>query len=249
MPKLMLYTRYNGQEIRLSRFRTTIGGWREEQAPNGYIYYKYKGSDTGPRVIRKIIAGPTWVAPESTPLRSLAKRRYVNGKSQNIVNYDEMGPGYLSAYGLVAGYFVIPRDDMRDVDRGIRAHGSSDYMSILSSQRYSHGCHRLMNHRAVRLYSFILRRHGNVIVEGEQMINHQRQFLYKDQVYDVRLPSRGFQYRLDPPLPVRVLQGRIKGKVKKPIEGFVEIPDKAYPDGDPHERPQVPDEDETEETP
>ena len=28
-------------------------------------------------------------------------------EAQNMINYDEMGPGYLSAYGLVAGYFVL----------------------------------------------------------------------------------------------------------------------------------------------
>ena len=31
----------------------------------------------------------------------------VNG-GRWVVNYDELGPGYLSAYGLVAGYFVVP---------------------------------------------------------------------------------------------------------------------------------------------
>ncbi|MBU0553337.1 chemotaxis protein CheB [Myxococcota bacterium] len=237
LPKLMLYTRYLDQNIRLVRFKTTIGGWREELAPNGYTYFKYKGSDVGSRVIRKIIAGPTWVPPKTTPLKSLAKRRYVNGKTQGVVNYDELGPGYLSAYGLVAGYFVIPRDDERDHDRGIRAHGSSDYMSILSSRRFSHGCHRLMNHKAVRLYGFILSHHGGVSVEGEQMINHHRQFLYKDQVYEIRLPSRGFQFKLTPPLPVEVFEGKIKGTAQEPIKGFIKIPGKAYPDSDPHKRP------------
>ncbi len=229
MPKLSLYTTYRDQRIRLVRWPTTIGGWRKDLASNGYVYLKYKGSDVGDRVIRKVIAGPTWVPPESTPLNSMAKRQYVNGKAQPIVNYAEMGPGYLSAYGLVAGYFVIPGKEGRpDQDRGIRAHGSSDYMSIRSAQRFSHGCHRLLNHSAVRLYGFILN-HRRIVVEGDQPISHQRQFLYNDVVHHVRLPSRGFQYTLDPPLPVSVKKGRIRGELKKPIEGYVKIPGEAYP--------------------
>lgn len=243
MPKLYLYLTYNGQRFPLVRWGTTIGGWREEQAANGYLYYKYKGSDVGDRVIRKIIAGPTWVPPETTPLRALAKRKYVNGGRQGVVNYDEMGPGYLSAYGLVAGYFVVPgkeEDGSRDYDNGIRAHGSSDYMSIMSSARFSHGCHRLMNHQSVRLYGFLLN-HRTMKVVGDQPINHQRQFLYEGEVFEVRLPSRGFRYDLTPPLPVKVLEGNIKGHARRPIEGFVKVPGKDYPDLAPGERPSGPD--------
>lgn len=234
MPKLALYTTYRDQRIKLVRWPTTIGGWRTEQASNGYVYMKYKGSDVGNRVIRKIIAGPTWVPPESTPFKSLAKRRDVNGKRQSVVNYSEMGPGYLSAYGLVAGYFVIPTESGRDYDRGIRAHGSSDYMSIRSAQRFSHGCHRLMNHHAVRMYGFALR-HRNMLVEGDQPMNHQRQFLFNEVVYHVRVPSRGFQYTLEPPIPVKVLKGSLRGDRLKPFEGYVKVPGKAYPGSMPGE--------------
>ncbi len=236
MPKLYLYVTHNGERFPLVRWPTTIGGWREEQAINGYEYYKYKGSDVGSRVIRKIISGPTWVPPGTTPLRSLAKRKYVNGKAQGVVNYEEMGPGYLSAYGLVAGYFVIPGKDGRpDQDRGIRAHGSSDFMSIRSAQRFSHGCHRLVNHAAVRLYGFLLH-HRTMVVDGDQELNANRQFFYKDQVYAVRIPSRGFQYRLEPPLPVEVLGGRIRGTLRQPVEGLVKMPGKAYPAGMPGDK-------------
>ena len=45
-----------------------------------------------------------------------------------------IGPGFRSAYGLVVGYFVTPGEHGRsDVDNGIRAHGSADYLSIGSS--------------------------------------------------------------------------------------------------------------------
>jgi hypothetical protein len=229
LPRATLYVRHLDQNIPLVNWPTMIGGWRTEMASNGYTYLKYKQSDVGDRIIRKIIAGPTWIAPKSTPLKSLAKRRRVNGKTQSVVNYKEMGPGYLSAYGLVAGYFVIPgRNGRADRDKGIRAHGSSEYMSILSSTRFSHGCHRMMNHHAVRMYGFLLN-HRRHTVTGDRPMGYNRQFLYKDEVYQIHVPSRGFQYTMEPPLPVSVLEGKIQGEAKKPLEGYFKIPDKKYP--------------------
>ena len=235
-PRMTLYVRYRDQSIPLVNWPTTIGGWREELGPDGYVYMKYKNSDVGDRVIRKIIAGPTWIPPKTEPLSALVKRRRVNGVTQNTVNYDAMGPGYLSAYGLVAGYFVIPGKNGRpDRDQMIRAHGSSNYMSILTD-KYSHGCHRLMNHHAVRLYGFMLR-HRNHTVDGDQSISFKRQFIYNDEVYRIHVPSRGFRYTLDPPLPVTVLRGHIKGKEKKRLKGLIPIPGRVYP------KPEEPEED------
>lgn len=228
-PYLTLYTTHNGKKIPLARWRTTIGGWRAEQASDGYEYFRYKNSDVGPRVIRQIVSGPVWIAPTSTPTRSLVKGKIVNGRFAKTVNYDELGPGFLSAYGLVAGYFVVPGENGRpDFDNGVRAHGSSDYLSIYSSMGFSHGCHRLPNHIAIRMYSFILN-HRNKQIAGDQPLNFQRQFLQSDRVYEIRIPSRGFAYYLDPPLPVMVLEGNIRGPQKKPILGYVPKPDTEYP--------------------
>ena len=61
-----------------------------------------------------------------------------------------------------------------------------------------------------------------------------RQFLYKDDtVYEIKIPSRGFAYILDPPLPVTVLEGTIRGAQKQPIESYVRKPDVVYPVGAP----------------
>ena len=230
-PSLTLYTTHEGKKIALARWRTTIGSWRAEQAPDGYEYFRYKGSDVGPRVIRQIVSGPVWIAPTSTPTRSLVKGKIVNGKWQKIVNYDELGPGYLSAYGLVAGYFVVPGPPGKpDWDNGVRAHGSSDYLSIYSPAGYSHGCHRLPNHIAIRMYSFIIG-HRNKQIAGDQPLNFQRQFLQGERVYEIRIPSRGFAYYLDPPVPVNVLEGEIRGNAKKPILGYVQKPGEEYPPG------------------
>jgi len=176
-----------------------------------------------------VVSGPVWVAPESTPIRSLVKPKTVNGRWTHIVNYDELGPGYLSAYGLVAGYFVIPGVNGRpDFDNGIRAHGSSNYLSIYSGNGYSHGCHRLPNHIAIRLYSFILG-HRNRRVAGDQPLNLTRQFLKGEEVYEIKIPSRGYAYVLDPPMQVEVLEGEIKGAQKTPILEYVPEPNEEYP--------------------
>ena len=228
-PSLTLFVTQNGQRIPLARWRTTIGGWRAEQASDGYEYFRYKASDVGPRVIRQVISGPVWIAPESTPIRTLVKGKTVNGRGMKIVNYDELGPGYLSAYGLVAGYFVIPgKNDKPDWDNGVRAHGSSDYLSIYSVNGYSHGCHRLPNHIAIRMYSFILK-HRNRLVLGDQPLNFTRQFLQNETVYEIKIPSRGYAYTLDPPIPVNVLEGTIRGAQKQPIQGYVPKPNTVYP--------------------
>ncbi len=228
-PSFILSVHHLGQKIPLVRWRTTVGGWRSEQAADGYEYYRYKGSDVGPRVVRNISSGPVWIAPETTPIRTLVKEKRVNGTYQTVVNYDEIGPGFRSAYGLVAGYFVVPGENGKpDFDNGIRAHGSADYLSIGSSEGFSHGCHRLLNHNAVRLYSFILTHRKNHVL-GDQPLGNERRFLYKETVYELRIPSRGFAFQLDPPMPVTVLQGRIRGERKLPFTEYMAKPGVVYP--------------------
>jgi hypothetical protein len=238
-PSLTVYAKVGGKLTALARWRTTIGGWRAEQASDGYEYYRYKASDIGPRVIRQVVSGPVWIAPASTPIRSLVKHKIVNGKWMKVVNYDELGPGFLSAYGLIAGYFVVPGLNGRpDFDNGVRAHGSSDYLSIYSGNGFSHGCHRLPNHLAIRMYSFILQhRHKRVV--GDSPMGFQRQFLFEDMVYEMRIPSRGYVYQLDPPLPVNVLEGDIRGEQKTPVIGYVPKPNLKYP-GPPPPAPDSP---------
>lgn len=232
-PMLTLRVRYRDKWIPMIRWRTTIGGWRSDLASNGYEYYRYKGSDVGPRVWRNIVSGPVWIAPTSTPIRTLVKWKRVHGAAQPVVNYDEVGPGYLSAYGLVAAYNVVPGKNGRpDWDNGVRVHGSSEILSIRNPDAYSHGCHRLMNHLAVRMFSFVLR-HRPMTVEGDKPLDFVRQFLFKEDVFELRLPSRGYWYRLEPPLPVTVLEGNIMGKVKKPITSYVPKPGVQYPPGPP----------------
>ena len=156
-PTFTLYVKWRGERVPLVRWRTTIGGWRGELAADGQEYYRYKGSDVGPRVWRHIVAAPVWIPPASSPLGSMVKEKLVTGMYTRVTNYDETGPGYLSAYGLVAAIHEEMRkgpDGARFFDNGIRTHGSFDYMSLRG--RFSHGCHRLNNQLALRLFSFVL---------------------------------------------------------------------------------------------
>ena len=230
-PHLTLYVHYLDQKIPLVHWRTTIGSWRSE-VKDGKIYYKYKNSDVGPRVWKDIYAAPAWIPPPTTPPDDLLVRRYVDGKLQHVVNYAEMGPGYRSAYGLVAAYHirqVFDRDGnlLRELDNQIRTHGSVDYMSIL--RRYSHGCHRLLNRNAVRLFSFVLR-HREFTREGQQPVGYRRAFEYEGKTFRIAIDTRGYRYHLADPIPVYVTKGRIRGRAKQPIAEYVRKPGVEYDD-------------------
>jgi hypothetical protein len=227
-PSFTLFVRWRGERVPLVRWRTTIGGWRSELAGDGEEYLRYKGSDVGPRVWRHIVAGPVWIPPPSTPLGGMVKRKWINGRNERVTNYDEVGPGYLSAYGLVAGIHV----DMRKresgatyFDNGIRTHGTFDYLSLRG--RFSHGCHRLQNNLAVRLYSFVIERRAHRVL-GQMALNSRRTFYQDGEVFDMRLPTRGFYYELDPPLPVETLEGEVQGVAKKAPPGYVRKPGVEY---------------------
>ncbi len=228
-PRFTLYTTYEEQRIPLVRWGTTIGSWRNE-LKDGKVYYKYKNSDVGPRVWKDIVAAPTWIPPASTPAPELLRRSWKDGKFGVRVNYQTMGPSYKSAYGLVAAYHIKEAFDKEgnwkaDLDNGIRTHGSVDYMSIL--RRYSHGCHRLYNMNAVRLFSFVLR-HREYTREGQMPLGFGRNIEHEGKTYNIRLASRGYKYRLSEPIPVNVTKGRIQGKRKVPHETYIEKPGVDY---------------------
>jgi len=225
-PTLTLYVKWNKQKIPLCRWRTTIGSWRSEMHPNGKVYFKYKNSDVGPRVWKDIVAGPVWIPPEGTPVKDLLTRKTWDRDlgAEAVVNTDVMGPGFQSAYGLVMAIHHWKRGKTF-FDNQIRTHGSVDYTSI--ARRYSHGCHRLVNSRAVRLFDFILR-HRVFHRVGNQPITLRRHFEYEGRTYHYALGTRGYYYELDPPVPVMVTEGRIMGKVKKPIEAYLPKPGVDY---------------------
>ncbi|MEM9071635.1 MAG: hypothetical protein AAGE52_24215 [Myxococcota bacterium] len=220
-PRLTIFTRYNGQRIPLARFGTTIGGWRSEVV-DGVSMWKYKMSEIGERVWGRIVAAPVWLPPESTPARDMLARnprRNRRGELPYVVNYHETGPSYASAYGLVAAYHQKFLDTSTGIrlggDEGIRTHGSVDYMSIM--RRHSHGCHRLHNHIAVRLMSFVLahRPHRRA---GQQSLAFRRELEHDEEIYRLEIDQGGYVFHLDEPLRVNVREGRIRGRRQTPIE-------------------------------
>jgi len=220
--------KWRGERVPLVRWRTTVGGWRSEVASDGQEYFAFKISDVGPRVWRNIVAAPVWLPPATSPMGSMVKEKRVNGAFVKVTNYDETGPGYLSAYGLVAAIHESMRsgpDGVTYGDNGIRTHGSFDYLSLRG--RFSHGCHRLYNNLAVRLFSFVLS-HRVVRTVGPVALNFRRTFWAQGDMYDLRLPSRGFYFQLDPPLPVETLEGRIRGERQTPPVGYVRKPGVTY---------------------
>ena len=229
-PHLTLYVTYEGQKIPLVHWRTTIGSWRTELS-EGQEYYAYKNSDVGDRVWQTIMAAPVWIPPDYTPTKTLTKRKTINGRTQRVVNYDETGPGYMSAYGLVAAYHVKLREkkdgSISVWDNQIRTHGSVDYNSIL--RRYSHGCHRLYNMNAVRMFSMILQ-HREYVREGQTVAGVGRKFTYKDKEYTMRLDTRGYKYTLVEPIEVTVTEGRIRGTRQKPYTELMPKPGVVYED-------------------
>jgi hypothetical protein len=239
-PSFTMFARWRGERVPLVRWRTTIGGWRAELAADGEEYLRYKESDVGPRVWRHVVASPVWIPPLSSPLGSMTKKKWVRGRIDRVTNYDEVGPGYLSAYGLVAGIHVEMRrreGGATFFDNGIRTHGTFDYMSLRG--RFSHGCHRLYNNLAVRMFSFVLK-HRRARTLGPMALNFRRTFYADGEVFDMRLPTRGFYYELDPPLPVETLEGEVKGLVKKPPPGYVKKPGVEYASTAPPAAPSGP---------
>jgi hypothetical protein len=227
-PSFTLFVKWRGERVPLVRWRTTIGGWRSELASNGEEYFRYKGSDVGAHVWRHIVAAPVWIPPPASPLGSMVKEKKINGAFVKVTNYDETGPGYLSAYGLAAAIHVQMSKGPAGVtyfDNGIRTHGSFDYMSLRG--RFSHGCHRLYNNQAVRMFTFVLG-HRHVKTLGPIALGFRRTFWWHGEVFEMRLPSRGFYYELDPPLPVETLEGRIKGVRQKPFGGYLRKPGVSY---------------------
>jgi hypothetical protein len=221
-PTLVLYVRHEGREIPLIRWNTTIGGWKAEINPaDGRVGLRYKESDVGPRIWRDVVATPAWIPPERTPVEELVRRH----EGEWVVNRDLTGPGYASAYGLVMmiHHQLGDRNGTTDLlDNQIRTHGSVSYHSILRGT--SHGCHRLFNHLAVRLASFLLRhrphvRHGRIATALE------RELVHEGQTLRLEIDNRGYLFELTPPVPVEVLRGRIRGEAQRPLQGFFPLPE------------------------
>src|SRR5262249_52301050 len=149
--------------------------------------------------------------------------RDFRSKTGYAINLHELDPSYASAYGLVAAYHARYKegdDGELEIqgDEGIRTHGSVDYMSIM--QRHSHGCHRLHNHIAVRLMSFVPAqrphtRGGQKTAPKKTRVKNPAET--DDSEYVIEIPKTGYIFQLKRPVPVEVFPGRVLGKRRTPI--------------------------------
>jgi hypothetical protein len=213
-PTLTLYASTpEGGDVALVHWPTTIGGWKKEQGGGGRIGLRYKNSDVGKRLWRDLVVSPAWLPPPGTPARALVQR--VSGPQRWMPDTDLVGPGYASAYGLVMLVHhrrVEGADGEVWYDNGIRTHGSVSYHSIVGSE--SHGCHRLFNHAALELASFLLR-HRRHAVHGVLSKPFTHELTWRGMTLKLPIPYRGFGFELTPPVEVEVLQGTVRGHIHR----------------------------------
>lgn len=219
-PTLTLFAR-DGEDVRpLVRYPTTIGGWRVKRH-NGAAYWEYKESPVGTRAWRRIVTAPVWIPPHSTPSETLTvkMRRTSDGSEFYELNQNLIGPSFASAYGLVAAYHQrVTRGPEGELelggDDGIRTHGSSDYTSIWRS--VSSGCHRLHNHLAMRLFNFVLAHRAHQRI-GHRPARASLKVSTPSFEGRIEITRTGYEFTLDRPIEVRVLPGRIRGNLKRPL--------------------------------
>ena len=213
-PTLTVYARTSsGEEVALVRWPTTIGGWKKEVGPSGRVGLRYKNSEVGRRVWRDLVVSPAWLPPLRTPARALVRRAY--GPKKWLPETDLLGPGYGSAYGLVMLVHHRPVESRGGTvfyENGIRTHGSVNYHSISSSE--SHGCHRLFNHAAVQLASFLLQ-HRRHVRHGVVAKPFTHEFIWRGIRVRHPVPHRGYRFELTPPVEVEVLRGTVRGKLRR----------------------------------
>jgi hypothetical protein len=211
-PSLTLYVRDGATTRALIRWPTTIGGWADVRI-GGRMVKRWKESDVGPRVWRSLYAAPTWLPPAATPDTELVKWA---GRGKWELKKTIMGPGPLSAFGMM----LLPHSrpvkgadgKVTYIENGIGTHGSAVVTSILNGT--SHGCHRLYNHLAVRLGSFVLH-HRDFVVKGQEP-EHYRRMVHANGKFLAKIDTRGFLYELTPPINVDVLPGNIRSARKVP---------------------------------
>jgi hypothetical protein len=84
-----------------------------------------------------------------------------------------------------------------------------------------------VNTRAVRLFGFVLR-HRRFERQGAVPLEVKRYFEAQGQRWGYALTTRGYHYRPLRPVPVEVLEGTIRGKVKQPPQAQVRKPGVDY---------------------
>ncbi|HET6282403.1 MAG TPA: hypothetical protein VFH73_15665 [Polyangia bacterium] len=211
-PTLTLYARVGDREVALSRWPTTIGGWKTIQKSDGSMALKYKESVTGDALWSGILATPTWHPGSGLPTRKLLVKRGDTWEPKTEI----IGPGYRAAYGLVAIVHhqiegVNERGEQQLMDHRIRTHGTPAYRSVKRGE--SSGCHRLHNQLALRLAGFLVRHRAHVR-QGLVPEDYVRNLKHEGQEIALTSENKGYRFELTPPVPVTVLDGDVRGDAK-----------------------------------
>lgn len=211
-PTITLYAHAGDHDVALCRWPTTIGGWKTFEKKDGTMALKYKESVTGDALWPEVLATPTWHPAPGMPTRRLL----VKVGDSFVPKTEIIGPGYHAAYGLVA---IVHHQIMGVNDKGepqledlrIRTHGTPGYRAVKRGE--SNGCHRLHNFEALRLAGFLVKHHANVR-DGLVPEDYVRHLQYKGQDIALQSDSKGYRFRLTPPVPVKVLDGDVRGNAK-----------------------------------
>ena len=211
-PTLTLYAKAGDHEVALMRWPTTIGGWKTFEKKDGTMALKYKESITGEAVWPEVLATPTWHPAPGMP----TKRLLIKVGDSFQPKTEIIGPGYRAAYGLVAipHLQIMERNEKGEpqlMDLRIRTHGTPGYRSVKRGE--SNGCHRLHNFEVLRLTAFLIKHHENVR-DGLVPEDYVRKLTYKGQEVALESESKGYRFKMTPPIPVNVLEGDVKGDAK-----------------------------------
>ena len=219
-PTLTLYARVGKGEVALGRWPTTIGGWKTIEKSDGSMALKYKESVTGDALWPEVLATPTWHPATGIPTRKLLIKRGDTFEPKTEI----IGPGYRAAYGLVAIVHhqiegVDEHGQPELMDHRIRTHGTPSYRSVKRGE--SNGCHRLHNYVVLRLTGFLVKHRENVR-DGLVPEDYVRHLEYKGQDVALASESKGYRFKLTPPVPVTVLTGDVHGKASA-VRGLVPL--------------------------
>jgi hypothetical protein len=211
-PTITLYARAGDHEVALVRWPTTIGGWKAFEKRDGTMALKYKESVTGDALWPEVLATPTWHPAPGMPTRRLVVKRGDTYEPKTEI----IGPGYRAAYGLIAivHHQIMGRRETGEpdlMDLRIRTHGTPGYRAVKRGE--SNGCHRLHNYAALRLAGFLVK-HREHVRDGLVPEDYVRNLEYKGQKVALESESKGYRFKLTPPVPVTVLDGDVKGDAK-----------------------------------
>lgn len=219
-PTLTLYARAGDHEVALCRWPTTIGGWKTFEKSDGSMALKYKESVTGDALWPELLVGPSWHPASGMPTRRLL----VKQGDSFVPKAEIIGPGYRAAYGLVAitHHQIMGTNDKGEqdlMDFRIRTHGTPGYRAVKRGE--SNGCHRLHNFEALRLSGFLIKHHGHVR-DGLVPEDYVRRLKYKGQEVDLESDTKGYRFKLTPPIPMKVLTGDVRGNARA-VKGMVPL--------------------------